>query len=73
VGSLSHWVYESIAACDHSAYHIVSLLVGAFREDIPYAQAQGRIILTLIGEVLWRNGPRRIAMHMAQALFSFEN
>jgi hypothetical protein len=52
VGSLSHWVYESIAACDHSAYHSVSPLIGAFGEDIPYAQVQGRFIPTLIGEAL---------------------
>jgi hypothetical protein len=52
VGPLSHWIYESIAACDHSAYHSVSPLIGAFGEDIPYAQVQGRIIPTLIGEAL---------------------
>jgi hypothetical protein len=41
VGGFPHWPYASITACERSAYHSVSLLIGAFSEDIPYAQVQG--------------------------------
>jgi hypothetical protein len=44
VGGFPHWPYASITACERSAYHSVSLLIGAFSEDIPYAQVQGETV-----------------------------